>query len=126
LAGSAINDTFLTDAVGRTLYVCLDDEPSTDTGEAVSSCVADCTLSRPIVTSEISGADAVLPSVLDSSAFSMWLRPDGLRQLTYRGWPLYYFSGDLTAGATEGHNENAWRAIEPVSFGIASEPISLD
>lgn len=115
-AGGAGMSAFLTDGFGRTLYVCLDDQPRTAAAEAVSSCDVQCTVRRPTFTGDVSN-EPILPSVLRSADVLAMQRSDGQPQLTYRGWPLYYFHGDVTAGATEGHNDRAWRAIDPLAFG---------
>ena len=115
--GDGLSSAFLTDGFGRTLYVCLDDQPSTDTSEAVSSCDGDCLQKRPIFPASAAVRTSALPVGIDPQELRVLVRPDALLQLTYRGWPLYYFSEDLTAGSTEGHNDRAWRAFDPVSFG---------
>jgi predicted lipoprotein with Yx(FWY)xxD motif len=60
--------------------------------------------------------------VINPSEMKVYQRPDGAKQFMYRGWPLHYFSGDLVAGATEGHNDGAWRAFDPVAFGQNPSP----
>jgi predicted lipoprotein with Yx(FWY)xxD motif len=124
--GAVANDAFLTDGFGRTLYICLDDQPRTAMSEAISSCDAACTSKRPpFAASEM--RDAVrLPSVIDPGELQELVRPDGQPQLSYRGWPLYYYRGDVGAGSTEGHNERAWRAIDPIAFGLDPEPNPSD
>jgi predicted lipoprotein with Yx(FWY)xxD motif len=119
--GGGVSYAFLTDGFGRTLYVCLDDKPSTATSEAVSSCDPACTAKRPVFPASETTRTALLPSVIDPAELRELLRPDGVVQLTYRGWPLYYFSDDIRAGSTEGHNERAWRAFDPVSFARPAE-----
>ena len=116
--GTATNDAFLTDGYGRTLYVCLDDQPRTAENDTISSCNAACTLKRPLFAASETARTTILPSVLSAGELDEWLRPDGQLQLTYRGWPLYYYGGDIAAGSTEGHNDSAWRAIDPVWFGL--------
>jgi predicted lipoprotein with Yx(FWY)xxD motif len=116
-AGGGPGSAFLTDGFGRTLYVCLDDQPSTSTREAVSSCDGACIVKRPIFPASAADRTSLLPSVIDATELRELLRPDGMLQLSYRGWPLYYFSDDTTPGSTEGHNDRGWRAIDPVSFG---------
>lgn len=121
-AGSSATDApFLTDGYGRTLYVCLGDQPRTPESEAVSSCDAACTVKRPVFTTSQTERTTLLPSVIEPTELRELLRPDGQAQLTYRGWPLYQYSGDVNAGSTEGHNERAWRAIDPLSFGLPME-----
>ncbi|MCH5686796.1 hypothetical protein LWM68_22570 [Niabella sp. W65] len=44
----------------------------------------------------------VVPSVLDKSLFSV-IDVFGKKQLTYKGWPLYYFGEDgMVMGASKG------------------------
>jgi predicted lipoprotein with Yx(FWY)xxD motif len=124
--GMGTNSSFLTDGFGRTVYVCLEDTPRTATSEAVSSCDAPCTAKRPIFPAAATGRTTLLPSVINAGDLRELERPDGQIQLTYRGWPLYYYSGDTGVGSTEGHNEEAWRAIDPVSFGLMSPTDSSD
>ncbi len=108
----------MTDGYGNTLYVCLDDKPETAMTLATSSCTDDCLANRPPWVARATNRTTILPSVLNPTDLNTYVRPDGLDQLTYRGWPLYYFRGDDKPGAIIGHNQNAWRAIEPVVFGL--------
>jgi predicted lipoprotein with Yx(FWY)xxD motif len=122
LGGSAGDGLYLTDGFGRALYVCLDDLPRMAATPAESSCDADCAVQRPIFDAAQTDRTTRLPSVLDAFDLNELVRPDGLQQLTYRGWPLYYFSGDLPASVPQGHNETAWRALDPVQFGSMEQP----
>ena len=117
LGGTAGDGLYLTDGFGRALYVCLDDLPRMAASAAESSCDADCAVERPIFDAAQTDRTTRLPSVLSPIDLNQLVRPDGLQQLTYRGWPLYYFSGDLPASVPQGHNQTAWRALDPVQFG---------
>lgn len=108
---------YLTDGFGRTLYVCLDDRPAAGSSEATTVCSGECLANRPPFAASTSLRTTRLPSSLEPSVLGAFLRADGIVQLTYRGWPLYYFRGDAAAGGTSGHNQGAWRAIDPVAFG---------
>jgi predicted lipoprotein with Yx(FWY)xxD motif len=114
--GTGTNGPFLTDGFGRTLYVCLDDTPATTLVDPTWSCDGACLERRPAFSPTDGMTAAVLPSVLDPAELQSFVRTDGTRQFMYRGWPLYYFSGDVAIGATEGHNDGAWRAFDPVLF----------
>jgi predicted lipoprotein with Yx(FWY)xxD motif len=94
--------------------------------DAISSCDALCTVKRPVFRTSASERTTLLPSTIDVGALGALVRTDGQLQLTYRGWPLYYDSGDVTPGATEGHNERAWRAIDPIAFGSSEKLGSAD
>jgi predicted lipoprotein with Yx(FWY)xxD motif len=116
--GTTMDSSFLTDSFGRTLYICLDDQPGTAISEAISSCDTSCSAKRPAFAAAETARITRVPSLLDPSEL---VRADGLQQLTYRGWPLYLYVGDVGAGSTEGHNDRAWRAIDPVSFGLTDQ-----
>ncbi|MEY4514386.1 MAG: hypothetical protein RLZZ450_6508, partial [Pseudomonadota bacterium] len=108
---------YLTDGFGRTLYVCLDDRPTDGGAPATSVCNGECLANRPPFAASASLRTTRLPSSLEPSVLGAFVRGDGIAQLTYRGWPLYYFRGDAAAGGTSGHNQGAWRAIDPIAFG---------
>jgi predicted lipoprotein with Yx(FWY)xxD motif len=119
--GMETNGPFLTDGLGRTLYICLEDEPATLTIDPISSCDAQCAMKWPVFGPPDGKRAALLPSVIDPRDLTDYVRSDGARQFVYRGWPLHYYSGDVVVGATEGHNDGAWRAIDPVGFGVKPE-----
>lgn len=122
LAGRAGDGIYLTDGFGRALYVCLDDLPRTAAVPAMVSCGPDCLVQRPIFDAAQTDRTTRLPSVLDVTDLNELVRLDGTQQLTYRGWPLYYFSGDMPASAPQGHNQQAWRALDPIQFA-PTEPL---
>jgi predicted lipoprotein with Yx(FWY)xxD motif len=77
-----------------------------------STCTGDCTkLWPPVLVGsqppDLDGIDAVLVGTLQ--------RPDGQRQLTLAGWPLYRHAGDDGALRSTYANgdDNAWFAISP-------------
>lgn len=107
---------FMTDGFGRTLYVCLDDLPAVDTAPPSTTCVGPCVTTRPPLSIGATQRTTLVPSSIDPRDLRAFTRPDGAAQLSYRGWPLYYFAGDSHTGDTNGHNEKAWRAIDPRSF----------
>ena len=44
-------------------------------------------------------------------------RADGRKQTTFRGYPLYYWSGDAKVGETKGNGFNQlWSVINPSNF----------
>ncbi len=78
---------------GLTLYLLTADSP----GE--STCTAGCADAWPPLTTEGEpqageGADGSLLGTLE--------REDGSTQVTYNGWPLYYYSGDASPGEAAG------------------------
>jgi predicted lipoprotein with Yx(FWY)xxD motif len=51
---------------------------------------------------------------LTASDFSSITRTDGTKQTTYKGWPLYTYSGDATAGVVHGDGiENVFFVAKP-------------
>ena len=105
--------SYLTDGFGRTLYVCLDDRPRSATSAPRSSCVGMCSVDRPPWSAAATQRSSALPSTLLVSALGSFVREDGIVQLTYHGLPLYHFRGDLQLGESVGHNQRAWRALDP-------------
>jgi predicted lipoprotein with Yx(FWY)xxD motif len=52
-------------------------------------------------------------------------RPDGSRQVTYRGHPLYFFSGDVRAGQVNGQGLNGeWHALTPSGAAVTASATS--
>jgi predicted lipoprotein with Yx(FWY)xxD motif len=114
--GQLREQTFLTDGYGRTLYVCLDDRPGSASAAPESACDAACLVQRPAWHAAATLRSTALPSAVMAAALGSMVRSDGSVQLTYRGWPLYYFRGDLELGDSAGHNQRAWRAIDPTAL----------
>lgn len=116
---------FLTDGFGRTLYVNLDDVPRAGSTPPTTTCTGECLATRTPVFARVTVRTTSLPSLLNATDLNAFTRPDGTKQLTYRGWPLYYFAGDKVAGQTSGHNELSWRAIDPLTFGTDAAALVL-
>jgi predicted lipoprotein with Yx(FWY)xxD motif len=91
----------LVDGNGMTLYVF-----KTDTG-STSKCAAGCaTVWPPVIGTAEAG------SSLDAASFSTTARDDGAKQITYKGHPLYHFSGDKKAGDTVGQGTaDVWYVV---------------
>ncbi|PTQ95165.1 putative lipoprotein with Yx(FWY)xxD motif [Mucilaginibacter yixingensis] len=89
----------MTDGSGRTLYFF-----SIDAG-TTSNCTGGCLAVWPVFYS----ANPTLGTGLNASDFATITRSDGAMQTTYKGWPLYYYSGDIYAGDTNGDPvDNTW------------------
>ena len=97
--------SFLVDSKGMTLYLYTKDTPNT------SNCYGGCaTYWPPLLTT---GAPAA-GSGVTASMLGTTKRTDGTTQVTYNGWPLYYYIGDKAAGDTTGENvQNVWFVITP-------------
>ncbi len=82
---------YLTNGKGSTIYTFTADKKNT------STCTGGCLTSWPIFADELKS----IPSTLDKTLFG-FIQVGDKKQLTYRGWPLYYFSGDTKRGETKG------------------------
>jgi len=95
--------SYLTNATGFTLYTFSRDTQNSGT----SACTGGCSAKWPA----FYAANPTFPSGLSASSFTVITRPDGSKQLAYDGWPLYYFSSDMSAGETNGQGVgNVWYA----------------
>jgi predicted lipoprotein with Yx(FWY)xxD motif len=97
--------SFLVDSKGMTLYLFTKDSPNT------SNCYGGCaSYWPPLLTS---GAP-VAGSGVTASMLGTTKRTDGSIQVTYNGWPLYYYVSDKSAGDTSGENvQGVWFVITP-------------
>jgi len=96
----------LADMNGRTLYYFLRDVPGNGTSACNGACAA---LWPPFNTGKVQ----VSPP-LQAADFVTITRADGTFQITWKGWPLYYFSGDKAAGDTNGYGFNKlWYVLSP-------------
>jgi len=90
------NTRYFTDGAGRTIYIFKNDASGTNTftnDDPTHNAI------WPVYYFELD--DAHLPSAFDKSDFGE-IEVHGMDQLTYKGWPLYYFSGDVNKGDTKG------------------------
>ena len=95
--------SILSDQDNQTLYFFANDI------SGGSSCNGGCAAVWPPLTGEAYDLD--IAAGLNSDDFSSIVRQDGVKQITYKGWPLYYFSpeGDgvlETLGDVEGDGKN--------------------
>jgi predicted lipoprotein with Yx(FWY)xxD motif len=96
----------LVDADGNTLYMFMPDQ---EAGEP--TCYDDCAESWPAL--EASG-DLIAGDGVDQAMLGTIGRTDGGEQVTYNDLPLYYFSGDESAGDAKGQGLNdVWWVLSP-------------
>ncbi len=94
----------LTDERGYTLYFFTPDVNSP------TICTGECEVAWPVYYKE----NPSLSDGLDKKDFSVVIRPDGKKQTTYKGWPLYFFFEDKKPGEIKGDGlENAWFVAKP-------------
>lgn len=107
---------YLTDKNGRTLYMFKGDQRGKS-----SNCYLNCAEAWPplLTTSKIS---ASAPSV-NAKMFGTIMRKDSSLQVTYNGWPLYYYKKDKTSGSIKGQDVNGfggeWYIISPNGSYVA-------
>jgi predicted lipoprotein with Yx(FWY)xxD motif len=100
--------TFLVDAKGRALYLWDADHGS------MSACSGACAQAWPPLTTATTpkASGAAKASLLGTTK-----RPDGSREVTYAGHPLYYFAGDTMPGQTSGQGSDGfgspWWVVSP-------------
>jgi predicted lipoprotein with Yx(FWY)xxD motif len=97
--------SFLVDSAGMTLYIFTNDSPN------VSSCYSTCaTYWPPLLTN---GAPTAGTGVT-ASMLGTTTRTDGSVQVTYNGWPLYYYAQDKAAGDILGEGvKSTWYVMTP-------------
>jgi len=97
--------SFLVDSKGMTLYIFTNDKPGQ------SNCSGGCATNWPPFLTD--GAPTAGTGVTDAMLGTL-TRSDGTTQVTYNGWPLYYFAGDSAAGDTNGEGKgNSWYVMTP-------------
>ncbi len=105
-AGTALG-TILVDERGMTLYMFARDVRETSTSNCYGTCAANwpplLTTDRPLA------GPGVRPDLLGVTT-----RADGALQVTYNGWPLYYWFQDAQPGDTRGQNvAGVWFVLRP-------------
>lgn len=113
LTANAKLGNIITDNNGMSLYFFAKDVAG------ASACVDACAITWPPFYKE----NPSIGTGLTASDFAVINRPDGTKQTTYKGWPLYYYSKDAAAGDVNGDAfGNLWaigKADYSVMFGNA-------
>ena len=109
------NDTlgsFLVDDKGMTLYLFTKDTPNT------SNCYDKCATAWPPL---LTSGNATTSDGADASKLGTTKRTDGSTQVTYNGWPLYYYVKDKAAGDVTGQDVGGvWYVISPAGDKVES------
>jgi predicted lipoprotein with Yx(FWY)xxD motif len=110
--------TFLTSGSGRAIYLW-----AKDTG-GMSACTGACASAWPPVTGTATAAGSAKASDLGTIT-----RPDGTKQVTYDGHPLYYFVGDSGPGTASGQGSDnfgaKWWLVSPAGSDITASVSSF-
>jgi predicted lipoprotein with Yx(FWY)xxD motif len=105
LGGNSQYSSFLVDGKGMSLYLYTKDTPGT------SNCYGSCAKAWPPL---LTTGAPVAGSGVDASKFGTTTRTDGTTQVTYNGWPLYYYVEDQQAGDTTGQGVGSvWYLVTP-------------
>ncbi|HEY7705231.1 MAG TPA: hypothetical protein VID03_10450 [Acidimicrobiia bacterium] len=113
-AGStlAVSSTSLGDVLtvdGMTVYLLATDE------QGAPTCTGSCAATWPAVTSEVTAGAGVDASLIGTVAGA-----EGGSQVTYNGWPIYFYGLDNAPGDVNGQGvSDVWFVISP-----AGEPVS--
>jgi predicted lipoprotein with Yx(FWY)xxD motif len=100
-ATHAEEGTYVADGSGMSLYLFLADTQGKEGTEATSACEGDCLANwPPLVVEDTPVGD----DTLDASLLGTIECSDGTLQVTYNGWPLYYYHEDAAAGDIKGHD----------------------
>jgi predicted lipoprotein with Yx(FWY)xxD motif len=114
ISRSEANGPFLVGPKGMTLYVFTADQPG------VSNCSGQCLANWPALTV----ADGEAPIVAGDNVHGTLgtiTRDDGSYQVTYNGWPLYYFAKDTKRGDVMGEGVGEkWYVVAPDTVVVAS------
>ncbi|KAA0010445.1 hypothetical protein F0A17_18475 [Billgrantia pellis] len=109
---------YLTNQDGKSLYLFDRDEQGGD----YSTCKESCAIAWPPYTTE---APPVAGDGVDDDRLGAIERDDGTRQVTYDGWPLYFFARDVYPGDALGqdveHMGGHWYLLSPNGDLIETE-----
>ncbi len=105
---------YLTDARGMTLYYYKNDQ-----GHIKNTCTDDCANKWPAF---YAGPEDIASSKLSRSDFNHIIKDDNYQQTTFRGWPLYYYSGDKKPGDINGQGIGGVWSV--VSLGVQPNILS--
>lgn len=114
----------LTGTSGRSLYYFSKDARGTTT------CYGQCAVNWPpyMATDGLRVDAAESQAGMATGTLSVITRADGTEQLTYAGWPLYYWKDDVAPGDVNGHGVNkVWAIARPNgAFDLStSSPTSM-
>ena len=104
--------TILVDGEGLTLYLFMPD------AQGAPTCEADCAAAWPALVGPATAGEGADDSLLATATRA----DDGSEQVTYNGWPLYYFAQDSAPGDVNGQEVgDVWYVVSPEGEAIHSE-----
>ena len=110
--------SILVGPTGLTLYLFTKDTPDT------SVCYDKCATNWPPLL--VKSADEIVPGVNLPGKWGVTTRTDNTLQVTYNGWPLYYWKDDKVIGDATGENVGkVWFTLVPETVGLSKDGASL-
>lgn len=107
VASSDLGD-LLVDGEGMTLYLFVPDDQGTPT------CTDGCAENWPVFEGPATAGEGADEGMLGTAE-----HPSGVTQVTYNGWPLYYFAPDEQPGDTNGQGVgDNWYVVSPSGEAI--------
>ena len=106
--------SLLVDSRGMTLYIFKNDTV------VVSNCGVDCASAWPPLTVKAGLTPAGAPGV--TGRLAVFKRSDGSEQVTYNGWPLYYYAGDTNPGDANGQGIGGLWFVAPLTASQPAQP----
>jgi predicted lipoprotein with Yx(FWY)xxD motif len=101
--------TFLVDGNGMTLYLFMSDNAGP------STCEGQCLAAWPALAGPATAGTGADQSLLGTATRA----DDGTEQVTYNGWPLYYFKSDTAPGDVTGQGaQNAFYVVDATGKAI--------
>jgi predicted lipoprotein with Yx(FWY)xxD motif len=108
----------LTDGSGMTLYLFTADSPG------VSTCVDGCLATWPPL---LTDGELSVQGAADATLVGTLTRDDGSVQVTYGGWPLYFFAADMAQGDVTGQGVNdVWFVVAPDGGAVEGSAVEDD
>ncbi len=114
LTGSTSHGTVLTNSAGMTLY------HYTPDGTGNPTCTGSCASAWPPVTVPAGTAHVMSGSGISAANLGTVARSDGTLQVTYKGMPLYRYTGDSKAGDANGQGIAGIWFVVPASATAAA------
>ena len=103
---------FLVAEDGMTLYLFTSDSENT------STCYDGCAANWPPL---LTDGEPSLGEGVDEALLGTAERTDGTTQVTYGGWPLYFFTSDQSAGDTSGQGVGGvWYVVSPEGEAVGN------
>jgi predicted lipoprotein with Yx(FWY)xxD motif len=123
VASNATLGKFLVDGAGMTLYMFVPDKKSDSTCYEALNCAK----SWPPFLTDTGKVDSKSTDI-KTALFGTTKRKDGTTEVTFNGWPLYYFANDKKAGDTLGQGAEfsggPWWVMAP-DGGITVAPVTV-